>query len=460
MLKSRIKRALSHFPSPVVDWSGVLYDFLPPVWRYGGAYRTARAVLNRSEWWTGTQLAQYQADCVRRLVVHCAEHVPYYRELFRDHGINPLEIQHPEDLHRIPVLTKEIVRKRKNDLIADNYPAARRERETTSGTTGSPLDFYFDESTRAMERALARRHLQWLGFDANDRIAELKVAKFADPNRLFMYYPASKTVKFAFFRVDENVLERIFTILEDYRPTFVKAFPSSLNVLVRWMEKHGKSLGGVRFVVTSSETLYPWIKDRAERVLGALVIDHYGQNENVAVAFQCTEADGYHIQHENNVFELLPTDRGDREIVGTCLHNYAMPFLRYRTGDLAEPAGTTCPCGRSHSLIKNIKGREGDFIITPERTIVDPAAIDYAFHHLHEIREARITQEEIGKIVISVVGWESISRETIDALRERVRTYVNSQLLEIAIEVKESIPPTSRGKKPFIVSRVNLGDYL
>jgi hypothetical protein len=46
----------------------------------------------------------------------------------------------------IPLLTKEIVRTRLNDLLAERVPTDRRVEKRTSGSTGEPLFLYRDRS--------------------------------------------------------------------------------------------------------------------------------------------------------------------------------------------------------------------------------------------------------------------------------------------------------------------------
>src|SRR4029079_19285362 len=89
--------------------------------------------------------------------------------------------------------------------------------------------------------------------------------------------------------------------------------------------------------------------------LGALfqcgVYDEYSTEELTRVAAQCTHGT-YHLFEDVAYVETLDPDTGAPtaevtrgEVVGTYLHNYAMPFIRYRQGDLATIASRSCACG-------------------------------------------------------------------------------------------------------------------
>jgi phenylacetate-CoA ligase len=163
---------------------------------------------------------------------------------------------------------------------------------------------------------------------------------------------------------------------------------------------------------------------------------------------------------EEAAVELIPS-RGDQcEIVGTSLTAFGMPFIRYRTGDLAIPASEPCPCGRSHPLISRIVGRGCDVIVTPERNIVAPVAMDYAFYHLEEIREAQIVQESIDTLRVKIVPWESLSDMTRGTLLREIDSYLQSPTMKVIWDEVGEIPRTAGGKRPFVVSRINVDEYI
>src|SRR5262249_59422821 len=82
---------------------------------------------------------------LRILVDHATRHVPYYRQLFAQAGLNPRDLRSPVDLARVPISTKSDLRTRYPvDTTADNIPARYRQRMMTSGSTGLPFEFYWD----------------------------------------------------------------------------------------------------------------------------------------------------------------------------------------------------------------------------------------------------------------------------------------------------------------------------
>ncbi len=445
---------------PLWDPAKILYDMVPLPLRYGRAYSEAVSLLDASERWSLEKLVAYQEQMLRRLIRHCYTNVPYYRKIFVEKGLIPDDISAISDLEKLPFLTKEIVRKHKKDLQATNLSTYGAHLDSTSGSTGNPLDFYVDNATKAIEVALAYRHLKWLDYQDDDIIAEIKEDCFVDPGRVYWYFPGSRHLKFSFFTVDDARLEKTALALQRFEPKFLKVFPSSLFVLSRWMERHKKTIKPPKYIITSSETLYKSTKDLAEKIFRAPVIDWYGQNEKVATAFQCEFSRGYHIQMEQAIVELIPSKAGYFDIVGTSLHAFGMPFIRYRTGDTGVKESQVCPCGRAHPVLSQVMGRECEFIITPEKRIIMPTAMDYAVYHLEEIKESQIIQEDINTLRVKMVPWENISVSTKARLLHELRGYLGSPGMELILEEVEEIPRTSRRKKPFVISYVNLEDYI
>jgi phenylacetate-CoA ligase len=454
------KRLLARAPFGLVDFAKAMHGLIPDLWKYGKPYQDALLFLRESEQWSEDALIEYQGKRLRRLIQHSYTKVPYYRDLFARTGLIPSDITTVDDLQNIPCLTKELVRKHKRTLIASNVRRLHPEPELTSGSTGQPLDFLIDRAARAMERALVVRHLEWLGYEPGDVVAEIKSERFANPHQVSRYSPVLKLLRFGSFRVDDAKLAGIVRALQKYKPAFISSYPSSIYILTRWMERQRVQINPPKYVICSSEKLYPFIKERVQRILRCPVVDHYGQNEQVAYAFQCSEAKGYHVQMEQNIVELLPSAERQWEIVGTSLHNLAMPFIRYRTGDFAVRGEGSCPCGRGHTVIAEITGKHGDIIITPERNLISVVAMTYPFDHIEAIKEARIIQEDIQTLRVLIVPWDRLTEEVRELLTQKLCYFLGTRRMTIMIEEVSELPRTPGGKSPFIISHVSIEEQL
>jgi phenylacetate-CoA ligase len=459
-MRGYLKKLLRIMPASLEDFSKAAYRLLPPSIRHGKAYRDALALFRDSDEWDLQTLERYQEWQLRKLISHCYQNVPYYREVFRKASLAPQDIVTVQDLQKLPFLTKEIVRERKQELLAVNIGQAHQESVETSGSTGAPLDFWISTDARAFERALLRRHLHWLGYEPGDVIAQFKSELFANPDQVYSYTPTSRILRLSARSVAHQALESIVATLQKFKPTFLQAFPSSLYILTRWMEANNKSIPRLKYAMTSSEMLYPHTKELAEKVLGVPVIAHYGQKELVAEAFQCAKARGYHIQMEQNLVELMPAEHGQFEIVGTSLHNFAMPFVRYRTGDLAEGKDKPECCGRNHTVLSGIVGRQGDIVVTPERRFVSVPSMTHPFRHIEGLNAVQIIQEDLKTLVVNIVTLKQFPDDKKRFLANELHECLQSPTMKILIVEVEDLPVINNGKRPFIVSRLQIDDYI
>lgn len=454
-MRGFLKTWLKQAPLPFSGWAETAFHLLPRSVRYGRPFVDADKLLERSERWDLGLLQSYQKERLRDLIRHCAERVPYYKEVFRKSGIVADDIGTLSDLAKLPFLTKEIVRARKKDLLADDISSMDVEPVATSGSTGSRLEFYYDSHTKGFDRALALRHLKWMGYRQGDSLAYFDALPLLDARRAVKWLPGARELRVSFHYADEARLEEIFSALDSVKPSFIDSWPSSLDILCRWMLRKARRPPIPKGIRTASENLHPHVRDMIQEVFGAPVYDWYGQEESVAVAMQCGETKGYHIQSEMAVLELIPSGAPEvYEIVGTCLHNRAMPFIRYRTGDLAMKGDGPCPCGRSHPILSKIIGRSSDVVKTPEGSEISSLTLNHAFYELRGIRESQIIQESVDELTIRVAPWDhltpSVEEEIVRAIADRLQ----SPRMKISLEIVEEIPSTPGGKHPFVISKI------
>ena len=70
------------------------------------------ARLRRQRWSKERDLLEIQEKRLRALTNHAYNNVPYYQDLFDSAGVKPLDIKSVKDLKKIPILTKENIKKK------------------------------------------------------------------------------------------------------------------------------------------------------------------------------------------------------------------------------------------------------------------------------------------------------------------------------------------------------------
>nr|MBP7144150.1 phenylacetate--CoA ligase family protein [Methanoculleus sp.] len=338
-------------------------------------YRRMYTLLRRSRWWSREELLAYQAEALSRLLDHAYENVPYYRRIFDERGLVPADIRTPGDLALLPFLTKEIVQANLADLKARNYPESAFEYVRTSGSTGTPMGFYYERgASRAKEWAFMKVQWDRVGYRFTDRCVVLRghVVNPASDGACWRKALFGRWLIMSSHLMTEETLPSYIDRIRRFRPRFIHAYPSTAVILARYMREHGvEPFPTVQAVLCGSENLYPWQRNLLAEVFECRVFSWYGNSEQTVLAGECEESAHYHIFPEYGIVELIGQDGlpvegpgAMGEVVATNLTNFVCPLIRYRTMDVAVATQEPCPCGRQYPLLERVEGRLQEFIVT------------------------------------------------------------------------------------------------
>ena len=125
--------------------------------------RALLADLLESQWWSAERFEAFQNQKLHEHIKFAAERIPYYQRVFREAGINPDDIRTREDLTRIPILEKTVVRDSPEQFLVDGRPDKRWRQGHTSGTTGTPLDVYTTRESFSRHWSFICRLRAWAG---------------------------------------------------------------------------------------------------------------------------------------------------------------------------------------------------------------------------------------------------------------------------------------------------------
>jgi phenylacetate-CoA ligase len=151
------------------------------------------------------------------------------------------------------------------------------------------------------------------------------------------------------------------------------------------------------------------------------------------------------------VVEFLPGRDGMRRVLGTTLHNAAMPFLRYDSGDLVEMDSEPCPCGRTFPTVRSIVGRQDDYVVTPSGRWL--GRLNLIFAGVPNIVESQIVQERLDAVRILILPAPDFGPADRAVLVEKARKRLGSEVT-FTIEEVDTIGRTSRGKYQLVVSHL------
>ncbi len=404
-------------------------------------------------------MREYQLAALKRLLQHCNTNVPYYSRLFKECNFDPDKVQDLRDIEKLPLLTKQDVKKNFNELIAVNANKKLCRIGQTSGTTGSPARFYRDVQSIILENAALWRFWQASGFNIGEKRVTLRGDNVRAPQhgRYWVYNMFENQLIMSSLHLSRANIAAYYQKIKGFQAEALQAYPSSAYILAKFLAEPSQT---VRFehIFTSSEPFSPAVREFIERQLGGKVWDMYGMAERVVLATECAAHSGLHINEDYSYVEIVNRDLQNTAtagtIVGTTLHNYAMPLLRYVTNDLGELMQGECTCGRCTKRLKPIETKVDDVIRTPDGRWISPSAINAVLKTLNFVFESQVIQVEPDRIVVKVVPEAGYGREQtkslLDGLRQRL-----GPVVKIDVERVGSILRTASGKFRGIVNEIH-----
>lgn len=126
--------------------------------------------LKKTEWWSRSEIENFRLKRLVQLIQHCYNNVPYYSELFKKNNLSCSDINSVEDLQKIPILTKDLVRANYDKLISTDAKKRNMKIQSSGGSTGRPLKFITDIECWNAQWATTFRAFDWAQHDLGEKI--------------------------------------------------------------------------------------------------------------------------------------------------------------------------------------------------------------------------------------------------------------------------------------------------
>ena len=413
-----------------------------------------------SQWRPLEEHERTQREKLARLLRHAYDNVPYYTRVFDERGFKPEKFADLADLKALPVLTKTIIRENFDALQARNRQEFAPRRNQTSGSTGQPLVFFWDKNSHGAGWPNAWRAFAVAGFRLGDPLLVLSggaLVPKVTPLRQRIYYKFMGITQLRAYHLSEAEMEGYIAYLESnpHHPQYMYGYASAAYLFGRYLL--GRNRRDVRFkaIFTTAEVLAPNQGQVIEEAFGCKVYDTYGNNESCLAAFECEHNDGLHYAMENAYLEVLDdAGNGVRDgepghFVATNLENYAMPFIRYDSGDLGSLTRKPCVCKRGLLRIGNIMGRSRDFIYTPDGREIHGAFFNHfePFYRTPWIAGWHVTQDRIDHLIISIRPDGQPVQADVDHMVELLHQGLGAEMrIDVVFDAKLHTTPAGKQK--------------
>lgn len=422
------------------------------------------AELLESERWSPERLRQLRLERLQTMVRSAYEQTPYWRQLMDARGIRPEEIRSLDDLRRFPLLEKNTLRQRREEMVW-REEGKRVQMVRTSGSTNEALEFYTSSTREAHINAARMRGHEWVGV----RRGEKELYYWGSPVELSKQDRIKRVRDWLIndgltngFEVTPERLKKNYADWLAWGPKCIFGYPSTFALTVTMAESLGLDLKALRdrgltVIITTSEMLSDIDRQLITEGFGVPVRDSYGLREAGLIGHEC-EHGTMHCMDEQVILEtidpetLAPTD-GEGELVVTNIVGPAFPVIRYRTGDIVTLSQQPCACGRNLSSIKISGGRAVEFVVTKAGKWVVGYSFIYIARSVPGIVKFQVVQDRIGEILIRLAVDERFPADGIEQVKKKAAQRLGGDD-EIQVEIVDDIAPARSGKYRPVISKV------
>ena len=438
------------------------------------------------------QLRALQWSKFKRLLDHAHERVPMHRQRMEAQGLTPGDIDQFDDLAKIPITTKKEIQRHFPDRVTDEQSDRTEWQYVSTRGTADRLMAIHDFAKRDTVRATAVRAMHLSGdyrlgkkmveippnicnIVCGDEGEELEgVLPYAWQMTRSRQWGDRKAIGSLRGLIERGWIYRKRTYppfgtagstlpeeqLADYahrlrrdRPYALKALPTYLFELAQYVQATGQPPLPVQVAKPMGSSASPHMQKIIEAGFEGSYREDYGSAEFGDMACDCQQRDGLHVFMDQFLIEVVRQGRaaGDGElgtILVTDLGNFAMPFIRYRIGDVGRLIHEQCPCGRTAPKLV-VEGRLEDTIVTSKgKVITNDRFMDF-FYQRPEISEFQLVEKQVGRMDLIVVSRNG--NPPSEALAQDLRAFLDDDV-QVDVYPAKTIQPENSGKFRFVKS--------
>lgn len=440
------------------SWSWMLRNLILPLGdlAFGQKLMARLAYLENAQWWDQERVFRVRNQSLSQLIEVIYREVPYYREIMDQAKLKPGDILSPGDLWKLPISTKDILRKNYPDQVI-RLTGQKTYQASTSGSTGKNFYVREDAETAGRYRAIFLLALEWAGWLFGEPQLQTGMTLTRSLDRVLKDWLLGCHYVSAFDLSDAH-LDATLELMEKQKIRHLWGYPGSLYLLAKRAARQRWNLP-LRSAVTWGDNLYSHYRETIESAFRTRVYDTYGCAEGIQISAQC-EYGSYHIHDLDTLVEFLsddgsPVPLGEHgNIVLTRLHPGPMPLVRYKIGDLGiSAAGLPCPCGRGFGLMDSIQGRDTDIIITPDGNRLIVHFFTGILEFFPEIDTFQVIQDSLDSLTVRIVPTALYTLQSPERIITRLKEK-GAANFKIQIELVDQIPLPPSGKRRFVISNI------
>lgn len=403
-----------------------------------------------------------QNNYLVKILRYAQKHSLYYKRILIDKEVTNKNVF--EVLKSLPLLEKSIIKELGKDIYSDEITKNWSLWLNTGGSTGSPLKFPALYHGMPLEAICQMMLYRRMGYKWGDTIVSIGGNRVSEEDRkknIFWEergnFPYGK-LNMSTLYMDSSTIKYYWNELNKVKPKIIRGYPSGIIDLCKLAKEQNISIKvQLKGIYLSSENFTQIEKDFISNFFKCPVFGQYGHTESSVFATQDFNEDFYLCNPIYGYTEIL-NDKGEHvkvgeigEITVTGFVEYGLPFIRYKTGDLAVYGGET---KYNETIIRKLLGRDVDYIINRNNKKIYLVGFIFGGHlnAFNYIDSWQIHQTQIGVIELYIVKGSGYSD---DIEKELIDLFINNDFI-VHIKYVSSIEKTIRGKQKFLIQEIKI----
>lgn len=358
---------------------------------------------------------------------------------------------------KMPVISKVDITKNYEGFYSEEFKGKNLHKMSTSGSTGIPLTVIQNKEKRNRVLAEILFFNKICGYKFGEKQVFYRIWNEKNKKNILQKI-LQNIVTRDISHLDEETLKIISNELKNKKIKNILSYASTLDVLSKYMEDCNNVKFRVKSIISSSEILQDDTRKRLKDIFKCNVVSRYSNQENGIIAQECIDFNEMHLNEANYYVEFLkidtdePAEEGEiSRVVITDLYNYAMPIIRYDTGDLAIYKRCS-ECKTNSKVITSIYGRKVDIIYNTQGKTLSPHIITNNMWGIKGIKQFKFIQ--IDKTSYKFILNTNQPTEEDDEIVGKFKNLLGTDA-KIEIEYVDEIPVLASGKRKYIENRMN-----
>lgn len=411
------------------------------------------------------------------LIHYAYDHVDYYHKIIDANNIDISLIKASENLSVLPILSKDKIQENSMAFVSDEYQKYPKNEnivlKRTSGSTGKYLKIFWDykdDIKSLMPLWILRSRLygidpdmKWCSFYSS--MYEGNKIKQLMPRELDMN---GRHMGFSKIGLTYDKIAEVYKEIISFNPDWLLLQPSIAYLMAQIVKQYNMKIpSNLKHIELSGEYLFDSYRQQIQDVFGIEPVNQYGCNEANEIAYEC-KCRNMHVIENNVIVEVLKDGKlvlnEEGDIYITSLKNYAMPFIRYETGDRGIlKTEHNCKCGNKSPVLVILSGRSSDYITLENGEKLNSYVLINIIEYTNEnmssaIKQFQIIQTDINCFNVNLVikkaysGWN-------DAIIECFLDNIHEEALKEAewkFNFSDNICPDElTGKYKYFINTLN-----